>query len=153
MLLWITHEIQIEDSELEYSFSRSSGPGGQNVNKVNSKAHLRWNLTASRSLKEDIRARLRMRLGAHLNGEGVLILSSDRYRDQLRNREDCLQKFLSLVKQASLSPKVRKKVKVTRSSKEKRKTDKRQHAEKKTHRKKPTRRNFLEKTSRRNDWD
>ena len=84
-------------SELEFTFVRSSGPGGQNVNKVNSKAVLRWNTTASACMSEEVRARFHQRFGSKLTSEGDLLLSSDSYRDQGRNRDDCLEKLKAML--------------------------------------------------------
>lgn len=117
-------------SEFEFSFVRSSGPGGQNVNKVNSKAVLRWNLNESQSLTDDQRARLQTKL--KLSEAGELIIMSDRFRDQGRNKEDCIVKFYELLKQAMHEPKKRKKTKKTHSSRLKAKESKKRHSEKKS---------------------
>lgn len=116
-------------SEFNFSFARSSGPGGQNVNKVNSKAVLKWNLNESQSVNEDQRMRLQSKL--KLNEAGELIVMSDRFRDQGRNKEDCIEKFYALLKQALHEPKKRKKTKKTYSSKLKAKESKKRHSEKK----------------------
>lgn len=117
-------------SEFSFSFARSSGPGGQNVNKVNSKAVLKWNLNESQSITEDQRQQLQSKL--KLNEAGELIVVSDRFRDQGRNKEDCVQKFYELIKQALHVPKKRKKTKKTYSSKLKAKESKKRHSEKKS---------------------
>jgi ribosome-associated protein len=135
MVLAITPEIRIPLSEFEFSYARSSGPGGQNVNKVNSKAVLRWNLLSSPSLAPDTRARILARLAAQLTTEGDLVISSDRFRDQLRNREDCLEKLKSLLFSASFVPKRRKKTKPSYSSQRKAKERKTKHSLKKNLRK------------------
>src|SRR5580658_4679594 len=75
-------------SELEFSFARSSGPGGQNVNKVNSKVILRFNLIQSESVSPQAKHRFLELFGSRVSHEGILVLTSDRFRDQLRNRED-----------------------------------------------------------------
>jgi ribosome-associated protein len=123
---------QIPDSEFEFSYARSSGPGGQNVNKVNSKAVLRWSPHASASLTEDQRLRLSTRL--KLNEAGQVVIMSDRFRDQGRNREDCIEKFHALMEQALHVPKKRKKTKQSYSSRMKAKESKRRHSEKKSRR-------------------
>ncbi len=117
-------------SEFVMSYVRSSGPGGQNVNKVNSKAVLRWNLHAS-ALPVEVRSRLFMRLNNQLTLDGDILISSDRYRDQTRNREDCYEKFQSLIRSAVAIPKVRKKTKPSYSSQRKGKEAKSQHSAKK----------------------
>ena len=91
-MLIVSPFVRIPFSELELSYARSSGPGGQNVNKVNSKAVLRWSVLKSPSLREDLRQRLLKRLSSRLTVEGEIVLSSDRFRDQTRNRDDCLEK-------------------------------------------------------------
>lgn len=119
-------------SEFSFSFARSSGPGGQNVNKVNSKAILKWNLNKSSSLTDDQRVKLKTKL--KLNAEGELIIMSDRFRDQGQNKDDCIKKFYELLKTAFHEPKKRKKTKKTYSSKLKNKESKKRHSEKKKNR-------------------
>ena len=116
----IPANLQIPDTELEWTYVRSSGPGGQNVNKVASKAVLRWNAVATTALPEDVKSRLLAQQAGRLTSEGDLLLTSQRYRDQERNRQDCLEKLSVLVLAASVVPKVRKKKKPTRASKERR---------------------------------
>lgn len=136
-MLQLSPALQVPESEFEFDFVRSSGPGGQNVNKVNSKAVLHWNIVESPSLSEDARARLLSKLASKINKEGQLVLSSDRYRDQTRNREDCLEKLKGLVSGALQRVKPRKKTRPSRSSQIKAKKRKRQHSEKKKLRKAP----------------
>jgi len=131
--LEITPFVRIALSELDFSFARSSGPGGQNVNKVNSKALLRWNVRTSESISEEVRQRLFSKL--KLTAEGELLLASDEYRDQPRNREACLEKFRALLAQALTIPKKRKKTKMSRSRVLKNQASKKRHSEKKKLRK------------------
>jgi ribosome-associated protein len=119
-MLEINNHIRIPDEEFSWSFVRSGGPGGQNVNKVASKAVLRWNLANSPSLPEDVKLRLREQQRHRITNEGDFLISSQRYRDQERNRLDCLDKLRALVLQATVVPKVRKKKKPTRASRERR---------------------------------
>lgn len=121
-------------SEFEFSFVRSSGPGGQNVNKVNSKAVLRWNFNASQVLTEEQRARIALKLANQLTVDGDLVVMSDRFRDQGRNKEDCIEKFYAMITQAMHKPKTQKKSKPTYSSKVKKKESKKRHSEKKQNR-------------------
>lgn len=119
----------IPESELEFTYVRSSGPGGQNVNKVNSKAVLRWSIPGSKALTDAQRAFLTSKLSLTVAGD--LVIASDRYRDQARNKEDCLQKLWNLLHSALRKSKVRRKTKPTRSSQLKRKQTKKRHSEKK----------------------
>jgi ribosome-associated protein len=112
--------VAIPDGELEWSYVRSGGPGGQNVNKVASKAVLRWNVAATAALLPDIKARLLAQQRGRVTTEGDLLLTSQRFRDQERNRQDCLEKLRAIVTAAAVAPKVRKKKKPTRASKERR---------------------------------
>src|SRR5438132_6374175 len=98
----VNDQIHISEEEFSWSFVRSGGPGGQNVNKVASKAVLRWNLTASPSVPDDVKARLRTQQRRRITGEGELVLNSQRYRDQERNRLDCLEKLRDMIVQAAI---------------------------------------------------
>ena len=121
----VSRGIHIPEGEFAWSFVRSGGPGGQNVNKVASKAVLRWDVRRSPSLPADIKARVEAQQPGRVTTEGELILTSQRYRDQERNRQDCLEKLRAIVLQAAAVPKVRKKRKPTRASKERRLAEKR----------------------------
>src|SRR4051812_8949583 len=92
-LVKVDSQIAIPRREIQFSFVRSSGPGGQNVNKVASKAVLRWSVATSPSIPDHLRPRLIERLGRRINDRGELVLASQRYRDQSKNIEDCLEKL------------------------------------------------------------
>ena len=136
-MLVVTTGIRIPFSEIEFTYVRSSGPGGQNVNKVNSKAVLRWDLLASPSLAEPMRARLSKKLASKLTSEGEIVFSSDRFRDQRKNREDCLEKLQRCLSKAAEMPKIRKKTQPSRSSQRRVKETKGKQSQKKHLRRSP----------------
>lgn len=108
--------IHIPESEFQWSYARSSGPGGQNVNKVASKAVLRWNIRDTPSVPEAVRDRLLIRQRKRITREGDLIIQSQRFRDQDRNRVDCLEKLRQIVEEAVAVPKRRRPTTPTRGS-------------------------------------
>ena len=124
-MLIVNQDLWVPEHELRFSYARSSGPGGQNVNKVNSKALLRWTPSWNRTLPPGVIARFVERFGGKLTGEGELLLTSDESRDQKRNQEICREKLKEMILQVARPPKIRKKTKPTRSSQEKRKDSKR----------------------------
>src|SRR5262245_54244197 len=113
----VNEQIHIPDEEFIWSYVRSGGPGGQNVNKVASKAVLRWDLAASPSVPEDVKVRLRTLQRRRITTEGELVLNSQRFRDQDRNRQDCLDKLREMLLQAAVVPKARKRSRPSRGSK------------------------------------
>jgi len=96
-VLTVNPQIDVPHTEFEFSFARSSGPGGQNVNKVNSKAMLRWPVRANLSLPAEVRQRFLARFGSRLTVDGDLLITSQRYRDQGRNVADCLEKLREML--------------------------------------------------------
>jgi len=131
----ITPTISIDESELEFVFVRSSGPGGQNVNKVATAVQLRFDAAASPSLDDQTRARLIRLAGSRMTADGVLIINARRHRTQERNREDAIARFITLVKEASKKPKTRRKTRPSAASKERRLLDKQKRGELKRTRK------------------
>ena len=125
----VTPRVTIPGDELAIAFSRSGGPGGQNVNKVASKVELRWNPATSAALTDDERAWLIERLGRRLTSDGTLIVTSTATRDQQKNRDDATSKLALIVRAALDRPKPRKPTKVSRGAKRRRVADKRHHAE------------------------
>jgi ribosome-associated protein len=115
-MLVVNSRIRVPKSEFEITFARSSGPGGQNVNKVSSKAVLRWNVVQSLSLPGDVRTRFLARYRSRLTTGGELIVSSQRYRDQGRNLADAFDKVTSMLAAAATLPKTRRATKPTRAS-------------------------------------
>ena len=124
----VTSDIRIPAHELSISFARSGGPGGQNVNKVESKVELRWTPGESRAVQGPTREWLLQRLAPKLTSAGELIVTSSRTRDQLKNREDALAKLAGTVRQALARPKKRRKTKPTASAKRKRLEAKKQRS-------------------------
>lgn len=116
--LFVTHRISIPEGELDESFIRSSGPGGQNVNKVSSAVQLRFNVLASPSLTD--MAREVLLRGGKLTRDGVLVITAQRFREQERNRVDARDRLVEIVRQAATPKAVRRETRVPKSSKRKR---------------------------------
>ena len=120
MLIPINCYVFLDDGEIEESFVRASGPGGQNVNKVSSAVQLRFDLSRSRSVPEDLRERLARLAGRRLTRDGVIVIIAQRYRTQERNREDALERLLTLIRRAAVPPAPRRPTKPSRAAKERR---------------------------------
>ena len=116
----VTADIRIPDAEFEWSYARSGGPGGQNVNKVATKAVLHWDVTKSPSVPPTVKERFVASNQGRITGEGVFVVMSERTRSQLMNREDCLGILGDLLRQATKVPRRRKKTRPTRGSRERR---------------------------------
>lgn len=123
--------MRINPSEIEITYIRSPGPGGQNVNKVASAAQLRFDVKTSSSLSDEVRARILTKLASRLTTEGVLIIKASRFRSQERNKQDALERFFNMLEHAIFIPKKRKKTKPTHASKERRLETKKRHAKNK----------------------
>lgn len=136
-MLDVTPAIQIPESELRFSFARSSGPGGQNVNKVSSKAILHWPVATSPSIPDDVRERFLASYGSRVTNEGEVVITSERYRDQPRNVQDCLDKLREMLLAVAKPPRRRRKTKPTKGSIERRLQSKREKSEKKERRRSP----------------
>lgn len=137
MMLVVNSRLQIPHEEFEFTFARSSGPGGQNVNKVNSKATLRWSPRKNISLPPEVIDRFMARYRSRLTTEEELLITSQRYRDQGRNIEDCLEKLRLMVAEVAEAPKVRKARKVSKAAKRRRLESKRHQSAKKQGRSNP----------------
>ncbi len=136
-MLQINSQLQIPREEFTFTFSKSSGPGGQNVNKVNSKAMLRWPILSSPSLPEHVRTRFLTLYSTRITGDGDLVLTSQRFRDAPKNVDDCLEKLREMVLAAATPPKRRRATKPSRGSIVRRREDKASTARKKKSRRSP----------------
>jgi ribosome-associated protein len=119
-MLRVTDSIAIDDSELEESFVRSSGPGGQNVNKVSSAVQLRFDARHSPSLPNDVAIRLMRLAGSRLTKDGVIVIVAQEHRDQSRNRAEARERLVDLIRQAAVKPKPRRPTKVPKAAKRQR---------------------------------
>ncbi len=129
--LIVTGSVAVPLSEFTFTFVRSSGPGGQNVNKVATKACLRWPVMTSPSLTGAVRERFLAKYGRRVSNDGDFLINSQRYRDRQRNIDDCFDKLRTLLLSIAQAPTRRRKTKPSRASKERRLDNKRKQAGKK----------------------
>jgi ribosome-associated protein len=119
-MIRITPTLSIADDEIEESFVRASGPGGQNVNKVSTAVELRFDVNRSPSLPGYVKSKLRRLAGSRLTKDGVIVIRADRHRTQEMNRSDARERLVELIAEATVIPKARIKTKPTKASKERR---------------------------------
>ena len=128
-MIEVTPGIALDDSEIELSFIRASGPGGQNVNKVSSAVQLRFDIGRSPSLPPAVRERLRTLAGNRVSRDGVLVITAHRFRSQEQNRRDAVERLVALVREAAHPPRPRRPTRPTRASRVRRLEHKRRRGE------------------------
>ena len=119
-MLRVTPSIQLDDSEIEISFIRASGPGGQNVNKLSTAVQLRFDVRQSPALRDDVRDRLGSLAGRRLTQDGILILTAQRFRTQERNKQDAIERLCELIRAAAVAPIKRRPTKPSLGAKQRR---------------------------------
>ena len=119
-MIQVTPEIAIDDGELSETFVRSSGPGGQNVNKVSSAVQLRFDVRGSPSLPNEVAVRLMRLAGKRLTKDGVIVIMAQSHREQERNRADARRRLFDLIREAAVKPVPRRKTRPPKASKQKR---------------------------------
>ena len=127
-MIRITDRISIDESELHETFVRSSGPGGQNVNKLSTAVQLRFDARRSPALPNDVSIRLQRLAGRRLTNDGIIVILAQQHRTQERNRQDARDRLIALIAEAAVKPVPRRPTKPTKTSKEKRLTGKKIHS-------------------------
>lgn len=133
-MIQVTPEVFIEEKDLQFDFTRASGPGGQHVNRAATAVQLRYDVSEASSLRDDVRARLLRLARNRITKDGELILEASEHRSQSRNREEALERLVALVREAAQPPKRRRRTRPTKASQRRRLAKKRKHAEKKRRR-------------------
>ncbi len=136
-MLVVSEGIAIPFTELRFTYARSSGPGGQNVNKVSTKVVLHWSVEGSTSIPDDVRVRFLARFRRRLTKDGDVVVQSQRFRNRDRNVADCLTKLRDMLLSVIEPPKKRRPTRATRAARERRLAEKREQGEKKRERRKP----------------
>ena len=127
----ITDAISLAEHELEFHYVTSAGPGGQNVNRVATAAHLQFDAVSSPSLPDEVKRRLRSVAGRRLTPNGVLVIKAQRYRSQERNRDDAVERLVSILRNAAVPPRQRRATRPSQASVEQRLAEKRRRGSRK----------------------
>ena len=128
-MIRVTDSISLNENEIQLDFIRSSGPGGQNVNKVSSAVQLRFDTRSSPALTDEIRSRLNRISGSRMTAEGTLIIEARRYRSQERNRQDAIDRLVALIRRAAEKPRPRRRTRPSAAARQRRLTAKKQRGE------------------------
>jgi ribosome-associated protein len=128
-MIEITPTLSLDENELQFEFVHASGPGGQNVNKVSTAVQLRFNVKTSPSLPEEVRRRLIALAGRRISGDGLLIIDARGFRSQAQNREEAVERLVTLIRRACARPKLRRLTRPTQASKQRRLESKRRRSE------------------------
>jgi len=128
-MIHVTPVLSIDESEMQFDFIRSSGPGGQNVNKVSTAVQLKFDIAGSSNLSPKVRERLIKLAGSKVTKENVLIIEASGFRSQEKNRKDAISRLIELIREAAKEPKFRRKTKPTLKSKRKRLESKKRQGE------------------------
>ena len=137
-MIKIAPDIVIHEKELTFDFVRSSGPGGQNVNKVSTTVQLRFDVKASDGMPVEVKKRLKALAGKRITDDGILIIKAGRFRKQEQNRQDAVERLVRLIRSAAVKPKKRIKTRPSKAAKERKLSDKKHRGRVKKMRKKVT---------------
>lgn len=137
-MIKIAPDIVIHEKELTFDFVRSSGPGGQNVNKVSTTVQLRFDVKASDGMPVEVKKRLKALAGKRITDDGILIIKAGRFRKQEQNRQDAVERLVRLIRAAAVKPKKRIKTRPSKAAKERKLSDKKHRGRVKKMRKKVT---------------